>query len=99
MAQIVLENIELSAEFFGVEQMVYGGHVVTVGSSPLTGTISVQPTDPQPGDSVEVTIDIQNDSSQVQQKTECCSKAALPGWRKFSVGVFVRWRRLSEYHL
>ena len=66
-AQIVLENIELSAEFFGVEQMVYGGHVVTVGSSPLTGTISVQPTDPQPGDSVEVTIDIQNDSSQVQQ--------------------------------
>ena len=65
--QIVLENIELSAEFFGVEQVVYGGHVVAVGSSPLTGVISVQPTDPQPGESVEVTIDIQNDSSQVQQ--------------------------------
>ena len=66
-SQIVLENIELSGVFFGVDQATYGGHVVTVGNSPLTGGISVFPVDPQPGEEVEVTIDVRNDSSQVQQ--------------------------------
>lgn len=65
--QIVLENIELSADYFGVTQATYAGHVVTVGSSPLTGDITVEPVDPQPGESVEVTIEISNDSAQVQQ--------------------------------
>lgn len=66
-SQIVLENIELSGLYFGVEQLTHGSHIVAVGSSPLTGGITVEPEDPQPGDSVEVTIDISNDSSQVQQ--------------------------------
>jgi len=77
--QIALENIEL----FGVEQATYGGHVVTVGGSPLTGEISLLPVDAQPGESVEVTIDVLNDSSQVQQNG--CSEIALPGRCKFYI--------------
>ena len=65
--QIAIENIELSGVFFGVERATYGGHVLAVGESPLTGGISVQPSDAQPGEEVEVTIDIRNDSSAVQQ--------------------------------
>lgn len=66
-AQFALENVELSGSMFGVQQMAYANHVITVGSSPIAGQISVVPVDPRAGDAVDITIDVSNTGSQVEQ--------------------------------
>lgn len=65
--QFALENVELSGFLFGLEQMTYASHVVTVGNSPITGQISVTPQDAKAGDAIQISIDVVNSGSQVEQ--------------------------------